>query len=227
MNLLADKKWQKFLKRSRIFKHIPFLSFSFAAGSLAMGNLHENSDFDVIIGTRTGRIFTTRAACILIFGILGWRRTMSDEHGNKTASDKFCFSHFVAPAAYRLSPPYNEYWKRLYGSIVPIYGDEKLIQDFFNSNADWIGARREFEGDKKYLGDKKSILKVFLEWILSARMGDWLEIIAENIQIAKIKRSFVLVQKYKPRIIVNKNELEFHPNTKRAEEISFNLTKKA
>ena len=66
------QKWQKFLGRIWPFKFIPFVDFVLAAGSLATGNLREESDFDVIVGVRQGRIFTARAFCFLAFGMFGW-----------------------------------------------------------------------------------------------------------------------------------------------------------
>src|SRR3989338_9483980 len=72
--VLYDKKWIKFLKRTWLFRHIPFVEFAVAAGSLATGNVNPDSDFDVIIGARAGRIFTARFFSVLGFGIFGWRR---------------------------------------------------------------------------------------------------------------------------------------------------------
>src|SRR3989338_2308404 len=133
---LYEQKWQKFLGRIWPFKFIPFVDFVLAAGSLATGNMREESDFDVIVGVRQGRIFTARAFCVLAFGMFGWRakhkRNFSrHSHGfvvSHRVRDKICLNHFVTPAAYRLSPPYNEYWKNLYQKLVPIYGSPEIIQ---------------------------------------------------------------------------------------------------
>ena len=59
MNELFDKKFRIFKKRSRLFKYIPFVDFVLLAGSMATGRVHEKSDFDVIIGVRRGRVFTS------------------------------------------------------------------------------------------------------------------------------------------------------------------------
>jgi predicted nucleotidyltransferase len=52
------------------------------AGSLATGNIQENSDFDVIVGVKRGRIFTARFFGVALFGLLGWRRKKSDRENN-------------------------------------------------------------------------------------------------------------------------------------------------
>src|SRR3989338_11530370 len=135
MDNLYNQKLQKFLGKVWPFKLIPFVDFVLAAVSLATGNINEDSDFDVIVGVRQGRIFTVRFFCWLVFGIFGWWA----KHPNKS-KDRLCFNHFVTPAAYRLSPPHNEYWRNLYQKLVPVYGEPAIIQKFFDANKDWAGS---------------------------------------------------------------------------------------
>lgn len=212
-NNLYKKKWQKFLRRIWPFRFIPFVDFVLAAGSLATGNMREESDFDVIVGVRQGRIFTARVFCILAFGMFGWR-AVHKRSNSKKWRDKICFNHFVTPNAYRLSPPHNEYWKKLYLNLVPVYGDTRIIQRFFQANADWMGEARLYQNDPRHLYKFPSSFKVFLEWILGGKFGDQLQRL-KFIQIYFIRRGSA--GGYKPRIIYNDNELEFHPDTKRIE----------
>lgn len=221
---LYEEKWQKFLSRVWLFKFVPFVDFVFAAGSLATGrpvgrasptagNMNEDSDFDVIVGVRQGRIFTTRMLCFIGFGMFGlWAK-----HPGKS-KNRFCFNHFVTPAAYRLSPPYNEYWKNLYDSLVPIYGKSEIIQKFYDANADWMGERRIYQNDTRHKYKKSNWIKKSREWMLAGKLGDWLEKKLKTIQIKKIEADLKIRHTYKPRIIFNDNELEFHPHTKRIEE---------
>lgn len=210
---LHEQKWQKFLERVWPFKFIPFVDFVLAAGSFATGNMNENSDFDVIVGVRQGRIFTARFFCWLTFGMFGWRRKGTDH--KKSAKDKICFNHFVTLTAYRLSPPYNEYWKNLYQSLVPVYGDPATIQKFFDANSDWANSVNisKYLKDPRYKYQKKGLIARIREWILGGWFGDQLEKL-KFIQIYFIERSFKNAG-HKPRIIYNDNELEFHPDTKR------------
>jgi len=182
-----------------------------------METAKENSDFDVLIGVKSGRIFTARAFCVLFFGLLGWRRKKEDGEG--VAKDKFCFSHFVTPDKYSLSGPYNEYWDELYSSLVPIYGDIKDIEKFYVANSTWMKEKREYKKDIRHLYSKPGFIKMFLEKILSGRLGDLFEARVKNIQIKKIEESLKTEKQYKPRIIFNDLELEFHPDTKRIEEM--------
>lgn len=217
MSDLSQRKWRKFLKRTWLFQYIPFIDFVFAAGSLATGGIREESDFDVLIGVKPGRIFTARAFCFLLFKPLGlWAK--HGKNSPKLYKDKLCFNHFVTPNAYRLSPPYNEYWKKLYLSLAPIYGDPAVIQRFYRANEDWIGKTRLYQEDNRHIYKKSGWAKTFLQWLLSGRIGNWLENILKKIQVRKIEQSKKYQETYKPRITVSDIELEFHPDTKRIED---------
>src|SRR3989344_3138829 len=128
--VLHDKKWIKFLKRTWLFRWIPFVEFAVAAGSLATGNVNPDSDFDVIVGAKTGRIFTARFFCALAFGFFGWRRKRL--HGGASyktyksyktyrseTSDKVCLNHFITAKSYRLAPPPHAFLKKFYQKLLP------------------------------------------------------------------------------------------------------------
>ena len=217
MENILDYKWNKLLRRAGLFLFVPFVDIVFVAGSMAMETAKKNSDFDVVVGARSGRVFTVRAFCILFFGLLNWRRKRGDDES--AAKDKFCFSHFVTPNKYSLSGPYNEYWDKLYSSLVPIYGDIKDIEKFYIANNTWMKEKREYQKDIRHLYGKPGFIKIFLEKILSGKPGDLFEKWVKNIQIKKIEKSLKTEKQYKPRIIFNDLELEFHPDTKRIEEV--------
>jgi len=220
-NNLHEEKWSKFLRRVRLFKFVPFVDFVLAAGSLATGKLHENSDFDVIVGVKSGRIFTVRFMSVLTFGLFGWRRKKMT-HGEE-ASDKICLSHFVTPQAYKLKPPYNAYWQELYESLVPVLGKEDKIDEFFKAN-DWMEPKRRYDtkaygGNPFHLKQNDSFPKLLLGKTFSGGSGDWLETVLKDFQIKRIEKSLPKNLGYKPRVIYDDDELEFHPDTKRIEEM--------
>lgn len=211
---LFEQKWRKFLKYRWLFSFIPFLDFVLVAGSLASGNVHADSDFDVIVGARNGRIFTVRDFCVFIFGILGIRRKGLAH--KKNSRDKICFNHFVTSNAYRLSPPYNDYWIMLYQSIIPVYGDEEAVKKFFAAN-EWA-LRKSIFDNRYWRRAGFNPVRSFLEFILSGFLGDFFEKFTKKIQIYAIEKgiqnSFL---GFKPRIRYDDEELEFHPDTLRIE----------
>lgn len=212
-----DKKWREFRRRANLFNHIPFVDFVMGAGSMAMGNPKEESDFDVIVGCRQGRIFTVRILSIFLFNVAGWRRNKYNSKDKNDSKDKICLNHFVTPESYRLTPPHNSYWVKLYQSLVPLVGRGEKIKEFFSKNEDWAGPIPKYTG-----GDlrNKSAVRWFLEKILSGRLGDYAEIKFKNYQIKRVERSMEKTPTFKPRIIYSDIELEFHPHTRRIEEMA-------
>ena len=210
-DVLSDKKWLKFLKLARFFRQLPFTEFVLGAGSLALGNARRDSDFDVIVGAKAGRIFTARFFCVLMFDLLGRRRRKFSRR--KEASDKICFNHFITPVAYRLRPPYNIYWRELYGNLVPIYGPKDKIQEFFKAN-DWMG-KRIYSDDLRHQFYQPGFGGIFWEKILSGRFGDLTERLLKRIQVRRIKKNLRESSGFEPRFVFNDEELEFHPDTLR------------
>jgi len=215
MESLDDKKWNLFQRRIWLFRYIPFVDVVFASGSLATGRMHENSDFDVLVLARQGRIFTTRAACIIAFGFFGWRRKKGES--GVAAKDKICLNHFATPAAYCLAPPHNAYWRMLYASLVPVCGDPRTIQEFYDANQDWMGMRRIYRDDSRHLYKKSSTAKTVLEKIAGGKLGALCEDALKKIQMRRINGGVESQAGFKPRIIANDAELEFHPDTARIE----------
>ncbi|MBU2101217.1 hypothetical protein KKH05_00630 [Patescibacteria group bacterium] len=214
-NSLEEEKWVLFLKKVKLFRFVPFTDFVITAGSLATGKLHQGSDFDVIVGAKQGRIFTNRFFAHLIFGLFGYRRKGVDHKID--SKDKICLSHFVTPASFRLSGPKNAYWQHLYQKLVPILGNEEVLTDFFEAN-DWLNPRRVYKRDSRYLGDSKSILRKFIEIILGGWFGDLLEKL-KFIQIWVIKRGVHKRLGHKPAFVCSDDELRFHIDTKRIDEM--------
>lgn len=211
---ILQKKWQRLLQHRRFFHLIPFIDFVLVSGSMALGTAREESDFDVIVGARAGRIFTVRFFCVSVFELLGLRRKRADYKGK--IEDKLCFNHFVGPIGYTLAPPYNSYWRALYCNLVPIYGDRKTIEIFLRANK-WAGQIGDIN-DSRRLEKKRSIVGAFLEGIFGGRLGNWLESVLKRYQIKRIvKYSGDGLLGNMPRLLYTDDVIEFHTMEKRLE----------
>jgi len=227
--VLCDKKWHKFNRRTWLFRYIPFVEIVFGSGSLAIGNVDNESDFDVLIGVRDGRIFTARFFSAVVIGLFGWRRTK--KHGHAEATDKICLNHFVTRSTYKLRAPANLYWRVLYQSLVPVYGQAYKIQNFYDANAQLIGERK-VDADHRYKHKKASELKNIIEFFLSGRLGDSLEEFLKKYQVSRIRQGAggvasvsgshrIMVYgvgegakiKLQPLITYSDEELDFHPDS--------------
>ena len=212
--VLYDKKWLRLLDRAWIFRWIPFVEMAFAAGSMATGKVFPSSDFDILVAAKYGRMFTGRFFLILALDIFRWRRKNLD-HG-EAAADTICLNHFITEKSYALSPPHQAYWKTLYQNLVPIYGREEKIEEFYLANA-WMGERR-YGDDLRHKFRTASTPAKFFERILSGKVGDMLEQILRGPQLRRINEKLLPHAGYKPRLIVSDKELELHLDTRRIEE---------
>ena len=212
MSSLYERKWEEFSKRVRLFRFVPFTDFVMASGSLATGKIKEDSDFDVLVGVRYGRIFTNRFFAHLIFGLFGYRRPGHGHDGD--VKDKICLNHFVTPASYKEDPPYSQYVKDLYQNLVPVIGDEDLIRYFFEANDDWMEPKRIYKKDERFLGEGRSWFKSFLEFLLGGYLGDILEKRLKSWQKTRAEGGLPDIMPEGARFVCTDEELEFHIDAK-------------
>jgi len=211
-DFLLDQKWKKFLKFQYLFSFIPFIDFVLGAGSLALGNIHRDSDFDVIVGCQRGRIFTVRFFSILLLDLLGIRRKL-------VSKNKICLNHFITPASYKLRPPHNFYWQKLYQNLVPIFGKADLVCQFFEEN-NWVGRKTFISNDKYWQLQRLNPVRSILEFSLNGSFGDTVEKLLKKAQIKRIEKNFntgVLYVGHNPRLRYDDEELELHLDTSRIE----------
>ncbi len=204
--LILDIKWRKLLKLAKWFRFAPFVQFVLASDSMALGTVNEDSDFDVIVSVREGRIFTARYFINFIFSVLRARR-LNDVKGS--SPDKFCFSHFITPASFKKSG-LDEYGREIYRHLVPICGNEKLIREFFEMNRE-LGANPEANLlDLRFSDSGPNFVGIFFEILLGGWLGGIVEKkIAEPIARRRLAR-YIENKPKRDRVIISAQELEFH-----------------
>ncbi|MCK4592542.1 hypothetical protein KAT63_03860 [Candidatus Parcubacteria bacterium] len=214
---LADQKWKKIKKIFWIMQIIPFMKMVLVSGSLALGNSRKESDVDLIITAKKGRIWMARTLVTLLTSVLGVRR-----YRNKT-EDKICLNHYVTDKSLKI-PFESLYNAQSYLHLINVYDsekDKKLFREFQEENK-WIG---DYVQNYEYseLGSFRSIkrnkilnsISKFSEFALAGRMGDYLENALSKIQSNKIKKD-QLYKKSGGRITINNDQLEFHPDSHEA-----------
>ncbi|MDP1706729.1 MAG: hypothetical protein Q8L36_02825 [bacterium] len=217
-DFLLDRKWKKFLRLRPFFEIVPFVDFVLGSGSMALGDINANSDFDVTIGARRGRIFTVRFLTALVFELIGRRRSKHDNKEN--SKDKVCLNHFITENSYRLAPPHGIYWQTLYSRTVPIIGKKEALAKFAKANEDWIGKNIFSFEDRRYRPSDSNFLRSIGEFVLGGFIGDILEKFLKMIQLARIKKGLKKETGFKPRLRFDDEELEFHPDTSKAEKFN-------
>ncbi|MBU1089829.1 hypothetical protein KKF38_03485 [Patescibacteria group bacterium] len=203
----AEKLWREALRHRFIFRFTPFLKLAAVGNTLAMGWPEKNSDIDLLIIAKKGRLFTTRFFLTFFAQIFGMRRS------GRKITGRFCLSFFLAENSLDLEKikigredPYLAFW---IATLVPIYGRG---EEFFAANG-WI--KKYFPNLKLPAIQKKFRQKTFLERILSGRSGDFLERILKKWQFSRARR------KRKNRggnaVIISEEILKFHETDRRKE----------
>lgn len=190
-----EKRIKKFIGRLR---HLPFVRGVGLTGSQALGQQKETSDIDLFVVTDSRFMWLARTFVTAYFQILGKRR-----HGAKI-TNRFCLNHYVAGQK-KIRNIKNLYSAAEYAKLRPlVYG--KAIAVYQQNNADWIKVffpNWEPSLDPK---ERESLTQRVLEKILDNGFGLWLE--------GKLKSRLLPRIKTAPFIIVEDDELSFHPDSK-------------
>jgi len=207
-DVLRDEKWFKFLKQAKWFRYLPFIELVFGTGSMAVGNIKEDSDFDVLIRTRDGRIFTARFFSKIWFGILGLSR--KPKHGRHEQKDKICLSHFFTKEVKDPGLPYDEERAVLHLYLIPLFGPKEKMINFF-SELEKVEKKREYEEDLRHFAEKGSFFKFFLENLFKGKLGDFVEKWLKWLQIKKIERNMRGIEIREGGIVrYTDKEIKFH-----------------
>ncbi|MBI2669925.1 MAG: hypothetical protein HYX20_02190 [Candidatus Yanofskybacteria bacterium] len=211
---IAQRKWQ-ITKRAVWWLHlVPYVKVVFASGSLAMRNMDELSDLDVLVIIKHGRIWLTRFFITGLLSLLRVRRRGND----KIAPNKICLNHYITDKS--LSIPHKSiYNAQTYANLVPIFvSDSELIDDFKKANGwvldyvcEWDIENKEVE--LRLRSSTSQFLVKLTEWLLdNFGIARVLEKWFGHYQSRRIAHNPVSHQTG-GRVIFTDEQLEFHPHS--------------
>lgn len=210
---IAAQKWRKCVRRAYWFQAVPWVSGMFVSGSLALGTVNEESDFDVLVVADTGRLYLARLFLSGIASLMGMRRTRFE----KVAPDKFCFNHYVTKDALHIVHE-SLYNAQTYAHLTKLCISPTLAGEFFAANL-WINKfvynftphqmtmRRTVQPSPFLRGIARAIEKLG-----SGTPGNLLESWARRYQQKRIAGNPAT---HAPggRVVYTMTELEFHPHS--------------
>jgi hypothetical protein len=213
---IAEKFWTRTKLYGTYMRSVPFVEMIAVCNNLAYDNPSEQSDIDLYIVVKPGRMWLARLLITLILQFYGVRR-----HGDKIAG-RFCLSFFVSDNKLAMEPfelkpedPYLAYWTK---NLRPIYGEECYLH-FRELNASWLatyGLKFDESYKKHMYHPEKGQLKHFLEWLLKGFLGNLLEnLLKKTIK----KRTLRKMEALGPEadVIVSDDILKFHNHDRRRE----------
>lgn len=127
-NKISERKLKIVLGVAKILRYVPYVRMVAIAGRLATKNAEEESDLDLLIALKHGKIFTGRLLVTAVVHVMGKRR-----HGSKIM-DRICLNHFIT-TKFSISAR-DLFSSHEYSFLKPIYDSDFFLR--FQKNNDWI-----------------------------------------------------------------------------------------
>jgi hypothetical protein len=205
------QKYRKLLPALWWFQAVPFVRGVLASGSLALETCTPQSDWDVFVVARSGRLYSARAGLTVVAWMLGRLRT---KH-SVVVRDLFCPNHYVADGALVLGHR-SLYVAHVLGHLVPAYDPQGYATNLWQENG-WTRAMVPGVEGPPPPHRLRSVRASFLleyvrrlaEWVLGGALGDALERCMMHMQVRRIVRG----SSFGGRIQATLTEIEFHPHS--------------
>ena len=220
--ILAKRKYAIALRSARWLPALPFIEMVAVCNTLAYSNTAAQSDIDIFIVVRRGRLWLTRLVVTLLMTMLGVRR-----HGRHVAN-RLCLSFYVADNHLDLrdialpdQDPYLLYWL---ATLAPVYNRDDMYRKLLAANPQFLETLPNFFPTQ--LSDRRRVrserwlaaLTVFNERLLSSRLGTWFERYARRFQLEKMNRNTQSVSRQNnSNVVINDTMLKFHEQDRRLE----------
>lgn len=215
----GQKKWKRVLSAARYLELVPFVRMVAVVNTLAIDNAREESDMDLLIITKPGRIWMTRLMVTGIVSLLGYRR-----HGTKI-TNRICLSFYATTESMnfgqlRLQPedPHFTFWT---SQAVPLINDRGTYEKFQTENS-WVTENLpnawQWSWQQRALKPNKGLqsIKTFFETAFSQPIGDMLEGMARDRQLVKMEKNVESKSKEgTTEVIISDEILKFHEDDRR------------
>lgn len=127
---ISISKLKKLRRVVWALRFVPFVRMIGVTGGLAMKNAREESDWDLFIVIKSGRIWTGRTLVTALVHILGKRR-----HGDKI-SDRVCLNYFITDQSLEISTK-DLFSASEYFFLLPLFDTGGVFHQFQMKNS-WI-----------------------------------------------------------------------------------------
>lgn len=217
---LAQSRFIKVQRFARIIQIVPFVEMVAACNTLAIYDIKSDSDIDVFIIVRHGRLWFTRFWVTVFAWIAGvWR------HGGKV-TNQICLSFFVCDNTLNLKSIakqfdiYLTYWINL---VIPVF-DKGMFHKFVKEN-NWIKDYLPNSYPYKTIPKRRQIEPLWcVKWIdkirepiLGGRFGNLVEKFFRSFQKKKMRKRTMSLEAGSTDVIISEDMLKFHEVDKRNE----------
>ncbi len=216
----ALRKWRRLRRGTRLLQCVPFLLGAAAVNTLPIGASRRDSDIDLLLISRGGRMFTVRFLTVALTQLFGVRR-----HGRFVA-DRLCLSFTVSDRALDLMPltkkpddPLLRFWC---ANAHVLFGRDGIFGRFWEANAALLAPlpnaalRRSTEDLRPWPLTRP--VRDALERLLAGRLGDALE---DRLRALQMRRFSANTGSRSRRggtdVVISDDVLKFHERDNREE----------
>lgn len=176
-NRRADQFLPIARRMARLIGAFPFVRSVYVSGSLSKHSMRPDSDIDFFLITAPGRLWLSRTLLVLFKKIL-----LFNSH------KYFCVNYFIDTEHLTIEER-NLFTATEMVTLLPMY-DTGLHATFVESNQ-WAWERfPNFTARKPVQPSPNRIFKRGLEWLLSGRLGAWLDVRAMALTVGYWRRKF-------------------------------------
>ena len=203
------QKMKRATRAARLLRWAPFVEMVAVCNRLSGGHPHEDSDIDVFIVIRDGRLWCGRLLVTALLHLAGLRR-----HGDKIAN-RVCLSFYLTPRAAALDAikrdddPYLRYW---IAHLLPLFARAAMLRDFWQANQWAHRAFHQTPQPQPLLGGRAPALTILFAWLLGGWIGDALERVSRALQVRHMGMS---AARHDSAVVISDTMLKFHENDRR------------
>jgi hypothetical protein len=218
---LIEEKLRIARRAAKIIRSVPFLRAMFVCNTVASASASRDSDIDVFIVVRRGRLWITRFLTTIALSVFRLRRTKTN------VANKICLSFYVTDAHLDLSDIaidtpdiYLMYWIE---QLVLVYDPDNLKEELSKKNQ-WVKKYLPHGFQSYHISDRYRVqntpvqrfFRHIAERAWHGSYGDILERYAKQIQEKKMSANVGSVQGLPDtRVVVDDTMLKFHENDRR------------
>ena len=204
-------KWWRLGLAVKVLRMVPYVRMVAAANTVADRTATRDSDIDVFIVIRHGRLYLSRLLVTGLLHVTGLRR-----HGKKVAN-RICLSFFTTDAGMDLRgiafDPYDIYLCYWIAELRPVLADARIEQEFTKSNT-WVGKFIPHYYEHAQAGRAPGLTARLGERLLDTYLGDRLEQ-----RVSAWQQSRIRADQERPgsdvMIVVTDRMLKFHEKERR------------
>ena len=215
-SMINQKLNRSRLKKTKILSQVlacfPFVRCVILNGSLAQNKSKQSSDIDLLIITKTKRIFSARFFIVLFSSIIGIKRSRDTDHDH---SGKYCFNYFLIEDYLQIptgrGEKIDQYCADNYSHSLFLAGSPEIFNKFFEANTK-LFQKYGYKSQKieiKSSRGNRCLVSLFQQFI-ELFFGNWFEDSVKKYQIKRIKND-PITRLYPDLIVYNDCELRFHP----------------